>query len=291
MENSGGYKYIKVEKLRKDAINDYKEYSQANPSGAGISLPSDSGLVSVMAAFLGKIGSHIMSGSFDLTTLLAPSSCMCSITMCEAYANAFQHKIKYFKEASELHKSAKIERIKLIAAGLIADLPFGIIETQAKPPIPSFPGEYFEGLMNDGTYIKVEQIARGSKCLNSKINVTGPDGAFKIYMEMHSFAYCRGMTDMNCIIVGNDGKFEIELKDGTKYEYFEPQLMLHDYLKQNRLAQFFIPEKTFRGVLDKTNNMLCEFSMPEPDRSWSSYATSWLWNKTEVGLDKRCLIN
>jgi len=256
-------------------------------------LSSDSGLLSTLSSFMLKIGSTILTGNFDLGTLLPPASCMSHLTLLEMYSYSFHHCIKYLKEAAELPKGKNqaLERLKLISAGMIADLPTGIIESQANPPIPSFPGEFMEGKMSDGCYFKATQVSRAAKTINTIFDLTGPDEAFKIHVELDTFAHCRGMSDLNCILAGTEGTFEITLKDGTKYEYVEPDIMLHDYMKQNRLAQFYQPEGKAIGIIDKTNNIMCEFMFPEPDRSWSSWASGFVFNKEKVPLNMRCLIN
>jgi len=64
--------------------------------------------------------------------------------------------------------------------------------------------------------------------------------------------------------------------------------MLHDYMKNNRVAQFYQPEEKFVGIVDKTNNILCEFIFPEPDRSWTSWASGFIFSKEKVPLNMRC---
>jgi hypothetical protein len=100
-----------------------------------------------------------------------------------------------------------------------------------------------------------------------------------------------GMTDMNCIVAGRRGNCVITLKDGTTYEFFYPTIMFHDYMTAKRMCQFYNKKGTFSGLKDVTNGLTCCWSMPDPDRSWTGWAGSFIWGKKkENELFKQCLI-
>lgn len=126
--------------------------------------------------------------------------------------------MKFIKIASQ--STDPTERLKLISTGLIADLAHPMILCLGQPPLPSFPKEFLEGYLKDGTYIKMVQLIRAGDAVNTTIKVTGPDNCYKIECEISAFARPWSMTDPNCIVAGQKRKkWEITLQDGTVYRY------------------------------------------------------------------------
>jgi len=211
------------------------------------------------------------------------------------YSLNYGHCLKYFRAAALLPKETNnfhVERLKLISAGVIADLALPIISCSGKPPIPSFPGEFLEGRMSDGTYIRLEQLSRDTKKLNCKVKITDPNNLYEVSCTFQTFAETNGLLDPNCIIAGRRGDYTIRLlQDNVEYKYIYPDVMFHGYMKQTKVAQYFNYKGSKSGVIDKTNNLICEFKMEEPVRSWTGILGSFLSNgNSNKTVDKSCLI-
>ena len=133
--------------------------------------------------------------------------------------------MKYIKIASATADTT--EKLKLISTGLIGDMAGPMVLCLGQPPLPSFPGEFLEGYLKDGTFIKIVQIRRAGDPVNTKIQVTGPEDCYKIECEISAFAKPWSITDPNCIIAGQRRfKWEITMKDGTLYSYVKLYLPL-----------------------------------------------------------------
>lgn len=151
MESSNQTQIVKIEPLELNGT--YFAHPMIEKNGAGLTLKSESGFISTLASFITKLGGHVLTGNFDLAALVPPSSVMVPYVLLQMYMDNFQYGLKFFKKAA-LETKDPVERLKLITAGLIADISTPLTISNGSPPIPAFPGEYLEGIMADGTYIK-----------------------------------------------------------------------------------------------------------------------------------------
>ena len=91
---------IVIEPLDYDNPDKYYKHPMVEKSGAGLNLRGDSGFVSTLASFVSKLGKHVLTGNFDITTLNPPSSVMYPRPLLELYLENYQNACHYFKHAA-----------------------------------------------------------------------------------------------------------------------------------------------------------------------------------------------
>ena len=111
-----GIQTVKIEPY--DPKKEYFEHADADPT-SGMFLTSDVALSSFMSIFMKKFGKHILSGGFNITTIIPPSQALYKGNYLEL--NSWSNTIlpKYLKAATRTED--KQERLKLISVGIMAN--------------------------------------------------------------------------------------------------------------------------------------------------------------------------
>lgn len=134
------------------------------------------GTWAVIQAFVKKISGKILSGKFNFSSMQRPSLMSLPITHLQLIANEFACIKKYVEFALEVKDP--LERVKLIAAGMIGNLAMNVYTSHGKGPVNPTLGETLCGAMQDGSQVYLEQISMHPH--TTLILIIGPQNKYKI---------------------------------------------------------------------------------------------------------------
>lgn len=255
----------------------YPEHPFASNQG-GMDLKIPENFVMIVKDFVKKFARKLLSGSFNLAKLIPPAKTLHHESFLMLNAIGMAINAKYMKAAAQ-HKDP-LERLKLIASGLIGNLYLSDASCIGRIPIPDFPGTYLEALLSDGTYFYCEAKSRNPPSNNLKIK--GPDNIYEFEVDLAQNLYLPGMSP-NQIEGGFVGERSIKFKDGTEYIYTSPFFKITNALSNHKNMHYINKNRCF--IWDCTNNLVCEINFIQKDNSWSKSITSlFSWNKKKVEL-------
>ena len=91
--------------------------------------------------------------------------------------------------------------------------------TKGQIPIPTFAGEYLEGVLSDGTSMRCDQISRNPP--SNEVTVIGPDGNFSFKSTCTLYGGV-SPVNFNKFNGSRSGTTTVTFKDGDTYEIVYP---------------------------------------------------------------------
>merc|ERR1711935_70537 len=148
----------------------YPEHPSAHGE-YGFTCKIDENAAGAMIAFVGKLAGKMLSGKFDMLTVVPPAKMLAPRSHLNVCSSDFVILVKYI-EASLLAVDP-VERFKLLVAGYVGNIYYSTLESKGKSTIPTFDGEVLEGALENGTKFQGSHVSRNPPTV--KMTFTGPE--------------------------------------------------------------------------------------------------------------------